>query len=85
MSPITHFFVSWVALERSVTSKRDKTLVCLAGVAPDIDGLGIVIDFFTRVLGLPETNYYQDWHRMRAHGLLQSLSFQSWRSYQHTL
>lgn len=69
MSPITHFLVSWTALERFQASRRDKALVVLAGVLPDVDGLGIVADFITRSLGWAETNYYQEFHRMVGHGL----------------
>jgi membrane-bound metal-dependent hydrolase YbcI (DUF457 family) len=73
MSPITHFLVGWVGLERFQPSRRDKAVVVLAGVAPDLDGLGIVIDFMTRTFGLPETNYYQAYHRMFGHGLAAAL------------
>ena len=69
MSPITHFLVGWVGLERFQASPRDKALVVLAGLAPDLDGLGIVVDFATRTFGLPETDYYQSLHRMYGHGL----------------
>lgn len=69
MSPITHFLVGWVGLERLQASPRDKALVVLAGLAPDLDGLGIVVDFATRALGLPETDYYQSLHRLYGHGL----------------
>jgi len=69
MSPITHFLVGWTALERSQPTDRDKALVVLAGLAPDLDGLGIVVDFATRTLGLTETNYYQEFHRVYGHGL----------------
>ena len=69
MSPITHFLVGWTALERAVPARRDKALVSLAGVAPDLDGLGIVFDFATRRLGMPETDYYQAYHRIYGHGL----------------
>lgn len=69
MSPITHFLVGWVGLERFQVSRRDKALVVLAGLAPDLDGLGIVVDFATRAFGLPETDYYQQFHRMYGHGL----------------
>ena len=69
MSPITHFLVSWVALEQLQASRRDKALVVLAGIAPDLDGLGIVVDFATKTLGLVETDYYQSFHRMYGHGL----------------
>ena len=69
MSPITHFLVGWAGLERFQASRRDKALVVLAGLAPDLDGLGIVVDFATRAMGLPETDYYQSFHRMYGHGL----------------
>ena len=69
MSPITHFLVGWSALERALPARRDKALVAFAGLAPDLDGLGIVIDFATRTLGMAETNYYQDFHRLYGHGL----------------
>jgi membrane-bound metal-dependent hydrolase YbcI (DUF457 family) len=69
MSPITHFLVGWVGLERIQPSRRDKALVVLAGLAPDFDGLGIVADFATRAFGLPETDYYQSFHRLYGHGL----------------
>lgn len=73
MSPITHFLVGWVALEKFQVSRRDKALVALAGIAPDLDGIGIVVDFATRTLALPETDYYQTFHRMYGHGLAAAL------------
>jgi inner membrane protein len=75
MSPITHFLVGWVALERLRVNPRDKALVVLAGLAPDLDGLGIVVDFTTRALGLLETDYYQSLHRMYGHGLPAAIVF----------
>lgn len=69
MSPITHFLVGWACFEPSLKNPRDKALVCLAGIAPDLDGLGIIIDFITRLMGLPETNFYQSWHRLYGHGI----------------
>ncbi|PWF42877.1 metal-dependent hydrolase [Massilia glaciei] len=69
MSPITHMLVGWVGLERLQLGRRDKAIVVLAGLTPDLDGLGIVIDFATRTFGLAETDYYQAFHRMYGHGL----------------
>lgn len=69
MNPITHFLVGWTALERLLPSRRDKALVCFSGLAPDLDGLGIVVDAFTRVAGLSETDLYQQFHRVYGHGL----------------
>jgi len=75
MSPITHFLVGWAALEKAVPARRDKAIVAVAGVVPDLDGLGIVVDFATRTLGLPETDYYQTFHRLYGHGLAAALAF----------
>jgi inner membrane protein len=75
MSPITHFLVGWSALERTQASNRDRALVVWVGLAPDLDGLGIVVDFATRLFGLPETNYYQEFHRVYGHGLPAALLF----------
>lgn len=67
--------VGWAGLEGLQPSMRDKGLVALAGVAPDLDGLGIVVDFATRTLGMPETNYYQEFHRIYGHGLPAAIVF----------
>jgi len=69
MSPITHFFVGWVALERWYPTRRDKAIVVLAGLAPDLDGLGMVVDLANRALSRPETAYYHEYHRLLTHGL----------------
>jgi inner membrane protein len=75
MSPITHLLVGWTVLEKAVPERRDKAIVAIAGVLPDLDGLGIVIDFATRTLGLPETDHYQAFHRLYGHGLAAALVF----------
>lgn len=69
MSPITHLLVSWIGLEQWQVSQRDKALVVAAGLVPDVDGLGILIDFANRILGFSETEYYQSFHRIYGHGL----------------
>jgi hypothetical protein len=54
MSPVTHFFAGWLLASVSPTgrpttlTRREKTLVVAAAVAPDIDGLGIVPELLTR-------------------------------------
>ena len=69
MSPVTHFLASWVIFERAFDTRRDRILVVASGVVPDLDGMGIVIDFMTRALGMPETDYYHAFHRLWGHGL----------------
>jgi inner membrane protein len=48
MSPVTHFFTGWVFANCFDLGKRDRALVTLACVAPDIDGLGIIPELLTR-------------------------------------
>ena len=42
MSPATHFFVSWVIAAKTTDNPRDCRLVTLAGILPDVDGLGLI-------------------------------------------
>jgi len=48
MSPVTHFLTGWVFANCARLDRRDRTLVTLASVAPDIDGLGIIPELLTR-------------------------------------
>lgn len=48
MSPVTHFFSGWVFANCFDLSRRDRALVTLACVAPDVDGLGIIPELLTR-------------------------------------
>ena len=61
-------------MERHQDTMRDKRLVVLAGIAPDIDGIGIVVDFGTRIFGIAETNFYQNWHRLYGHSIFAALA-----------
>jgi inner membrane protein len=48
MSPVTHFFTGWVLANSASLSRRERAIVTLAGVAPDVDGLGIFVEYLTR-------------------------------------
>ena len=48
MSPVTHFFSGWVLANCAKLDRRDRALVTLACVIPDIDGLGIIPEILTR-------------------------------------
>jgi len=48
MSPVTHFLTGWVFANCFALERRDRALVTLACVAPDIDGLGIIPELLTR-------------------------------------
>lgn len=65
MSPITHFLTGWIIANLPPESTpRDRCLISLSAVISDVDGLGIVIDFFTK-----RTTFYQDFHHTLGHNL----------------
>jgi inner membrane protein len=70
VSPITHFFGSWLVASATANNPRDRTLITLAGVAPDLDGLGILVDVAQSwISGTENTfHYYQYYHHYLLHG-----------------
>lgn len=70
MSPITHFFGSWLVATVATDNPRDRMLVTLAGVLPDADGLGVVVDIVgSQFSGKENTfQYFQQYHHILLHG-----------------
>lgn len=68
MNPITHLMISWVAANAARLPKRDRLLVTCAGILPDLDGLGIVVEIATEKMGttLPWYSYY---HHVLGHNI----------------
>jgi len=48
MSPVTHFLSGWVFANCVKFERRDRAIVTLACVVPDVDGLGIIPELLTR-------------------------------------
>ena len=69
MSPQTHLLASWIVAMHTTDNLRDRRLVALAGVAPDLDGLGIFIDMANGSLARGNGWYYPQYHHWLAHGL----------------
>lgn len=63
MNPIVHAELSWLGAQR-LTDRRDRILVTLGGVLPDLDGLSL----------LGGTDLYGQWHHVLTHGLLSALA-----------
>jgi hypothetical protein len=55
--------------DRAKLEPRDEAIVAWACVAPDLDGAGMIIDAANRVMGTPDTVYYETWHHYLGHGL----------------
>lgn len=70
MSPVAHFIGSWLVASVATKNPRDRKLITLAGVLPDLDGLGIVIDFAKGTLSAEPTtyHYYHKFHHLLGHG-----------------
>lgn len=65
----THFFAGWlVATTVEDLTSRERAFVAFAGVIPDVDGLGILAEWFTRDSSHPLT-WYSDYHHVLGHNL----------------
>ena len=67
MSPLTHGLVSWLTAETVPLSKRDRGWVALAGLLPDLDGAGILVDFATGTS--PSAGLYAAHHHVLGHNI----------------
>jgi len=69
MSPITHFLMGWaVANSAPSLTKRDRAIVALASVVPDLDGLGIIAERLTQNSSHPLT-WWTDYHHVLGHNI----------------
>jgi inner membrane protein len=71
MSPLTHLLASWIVAAKTTDNPRDCRLVTLAGILPDADGVGLVVDFANQAFRHTEGFVnYQRYHHWYWHGLL---------------
>lgn len=73
MSPITHLLASWSMAEGSRLEQRDRAAIAWVGLAPDLDGLGMLPDLVARLLGMGDPALYGRLHHALLHGLLGAL------------
>lgn len=67
MSPFVHAELAWLAAQR-LPARRDRMLIALAGVAPDLDGLGIVLAPWDGGAA------YGTWHHLLGHSIFAALA-----------
>ncbi len=58
MNPETHLLASWGIAAQTTDHPRDCRLVTLAGILPDADGLGLLLDFLNQACGGLNGFYY---------------------------
>ena len=68
MSPITHLLISWSVANISKINRRERALVTLAGVLPDIDGAGLIIDVFCHGSDQP-LQLWSKYHHILGHNI----------------
>ena len=68
MHVVTHLLVGWAVAEHTVKTRRDRALVAWASVVPDLDGMGLIIDWIGGAFG-QSWGIYEQFHRMALHGL----------------
>jgi len=68
MNPVTHLLVGWTVANSASLERRDRGIVTVAGVIPDVDGLGILIDL-ARNNGDGDLSWWWALHHNLAHNL----------------
>jgi hypothetical protein len=68
MSPITHFLIGWVTANSANLNRRERAAVAIAGVIPDIDGLGLVAEIATRNSARP-LMWWSEYHHVLGHNI----------------
>jgi hypothetical protein len=64
MSPGSHLLFSWLSAAKIIKARRERVIVSISGVAPDLDGLGIIVDKITGT-----SNLYLQYHHFLGHSI----------------
>lgn len=72
MNPVTHFLTGWVIANVDDLDRRDRAIVTLTAVIPDVDGLGILANIASKdqEMGL---HLYGQYHHILTHNLFSGL------------
>ena len=68
MNPVSHFLIGWLTANSIRLNRRERATVTLAGIAPDIDSLGIVAEKLTSHWEKPLL-WWTDYHHVLAHNI----------------
>jgi len=63
MHAVTHLLVGWMVANSAGISRRERAAVTLAGVVPDVDGLGAPVEVLTANWERPLT-WFSDYHHL---------------------
>ncbi|MCW5198537.1 metal-dependent hydrolase [Desulfobulbus sp. F3] len=68
MSPVSHLLVGWLTANTMPLDRRERLLITFSGIAPDIDGLGIIADWLTKNSSTP-LQWWGDYHHLLGHNI----------------
>ncbi len=68
MNLITHLLTGWALANAVPLDRRDRAIVTIASIAPDVDGLGIVVEH-TPLNEIIPLHLFSDYHHVLAHNL----------------
>ena len=68
MSPVTHFLVGWLVANTADLDRKERAVVTIAGVVPDIDGVGAIAETLTRHWDKPLL-WFSEYHHILTHNL----------------
>lgn len=68
MNPVTHFLIGWTVANSAEVPRRDRALITLASVIPDLDGLGLIAEVATKDSARPLT-WWSDYHHVLGHNV----------------
>ena len=74
MSPVTHALSGWVLANAARLERRDELLVTVAAMAPDVDGLGLLVDLARHGWNGPHPLWYR-YHHVLCHNLAFAVGF----------
>jgi inner membrane protein len=80
MTPPQHLIISWVVANSVTLDRRARVCITLAGILPDVDGLGYVIDRINLRFDI-YSNYYTDYHHFIGHNIFAGLLIASMMAY----
>ncbi|MDM8518105.1 metal-dependent hydrolase [Desulfobacterales bacterium HSG16] len=68
MNPITHFLIGWTLAGSVTLDRRERAIVTVSGVIPDIDGIGIIAEKLTQNWDTP-LRWWSDYHHLLTHNI----------------